>query len=135
VLGPDTWLDFACREILTKDGGRFVIDDLRFLNEAKRIFGLETYAVHHFSAQWGYTHSCIIRLDGVKQGGEEWQGHVSETEQLKPEFAALVRDTVTAPKSPGARVLLDRFDEALLAYGRSLPVDARADLFRPQVSS
>lgn len=144
VLGEDFWIDVACREIFADPlGGRYVIDDLRFLNEAKRIFGLDAYArrvarqVPHptipGSTTWrphpDYVHSVIFRLAGVQQGSAEFQGHVSETEQRAPQFEALIRDTITAPKSPGGKLLLQRFEESLRAYAHALRPDARAHLF------
>ncbi len=122
VLGENFWIDLAVEKILASDVGFVVIDDLRFLNEARRIFSLSRFSVSRASNPLSGrdVHSAIFRLAGAQQGSAEYQEHPSEAEQRSPKFTALVRDTVTAPRSPNGRLLIEAFEEALARYAKGL---------------
>jgi hypothetical protein len=123
VFGKDVWIDFLCRTIFDDlDGGRYVIDDLRFVNEAERLFNLTNYVIGNASPAFhpDYVHSVIFKLAGVQQGATSYKGHASETEasQIPEKF---IFETVTAEKSPGAQLLIDRFDAVFVRWAMTLP--------------
>lgn len=124
VFGKDVWINHLCHEIFKNPwGGRYVVDDLRFLNEANRLYNLCAYGPAGFSP--GQIHSAIIKLTGVKQGNAGTT-HASEAEQAQiPE--EWIFETVFAEKSPGAKILLERFEEVFLKYVKTLPLEAMAN--------
>lgn len=126
VFGKDVWIDYLCRKIFENVyGGRYVVDDLRFVNEASRLFNLCCYGPTGSGFSPGQIHSTIIKLTGVKQG-TAGTTHASEAEQSQiPE--EWIFETVFAEKSPNAKILLERFEQAFLNYAKTLPLEALKD--------
>jgi hypothetical protein len=73
MIHPDIWVNATSRklgQLISMGGNRFVIDDIRFLNEAKWINGLNDIGVI----------ARIVRISRNEGNGEVTQ-HRSETEQ------------------------------------------------------
>lgn len=122
VLGPDVHVEWLFKSIFSRsDGGRFVVEDLRFLSEAEALRGIERYVTHQTAYDPDCVHATMFRLEGVTQGDTSYKKHASEVSQIPREWFQAI---VNAPKSPGAKILLERFEEAFLTWAKSLPLDA-----------
>jgi hypothetical protein len=122
VLGPDCHVEWLLNPIFNQSaGGRFVVEDLRFLNEAQAIRDIKRYATYRTAYDPDRVHAAMFRLEGVTQGDASYKQHASEVSQIPRDWFQAIID---APKSPGAKLLLEGFEQAFLSYVKALPLHA-----------
>lgn len=109
VLGEDFFLDHLFKTIFMNGDGNYVIEDLRFPNEAQRLHEIKRYAMYYTSFGPDEVHHAIFKLEGGLTGEATLQAHASETgaAQIPAEW---IYDTIRAPVSPGAQALLACFE-------------------------